>query len=76
MLAKVTSRFPLAAAAVAALPANSLLIDGTAIVINAKGLAIFDPIRPKRHSGRFRPDRTRRKDLRRPRSIENASWRN
>ena len=40
-----TSRFPLAAAAVAALPANSFLIDGEAIVTNAKGLAVFDPVR-------------------------------
>ena len=37
-----TSRFPLAAAAVAAL--NSFLIDGEAIVTNAKGLAVFDLI--------------------------------
>jgi bifunctional non-homologous end joining protein LigD len=46
-----TSRFPLAAAAVAALPANSFLIDGEAIVTNAKGLAVFDLIRRKRHGG-------------------------
>ncbi len=46
-----TSRFPLAAAAVSALPANSFLIDGEAIVTNAKGLAIFDLIRQKRHGG-------------------------
>jgi ATP-dependent DNA ligase len=32
-----TSRFPLAAAAVASLPANSFLVDGEAIVTNAKG---------------------------------------
>jgi len=44
-----TSRFPLAAAAVGALPANSFLIDCEAIVTNAKGLAIFDLIRRKRH---------------------------
>jgi bifunctional non-homologous end joining protein LigD len=44
-----TSRFPLAAAAVGALPANSFLIDGEAIVTNAKGLAVFDLIRHKRH---------------------------
>jgi bifunctional non-homologous end joining protein LigD len=37
-----TSRVPLAAAAVAALPKNSFLIDGEAIVTNAKGLAVFD----------------------------------
>jgi bifunctional non-homologous end joining protein LigD len=46
-----TSRFPLAAAAMAALPANSFLIDGEAIVTNAKGLAVFDLIRRKRHGG-------------------------
>ena len=46
-----TSRFPLAAAAVAALPANSFLIDGEAIVTNARGLAVFDLIRRKRHGG-------------------------
>jgi bifunctional non-homologous end joining protein LigD len=44
-----TARFPLAAAAVGALPANSFLIDGEAIVTNAKGLAVFDLIRRKRH---------------------------
>jgi ATP-dependent DNA ligase len=31
------------------LPANSFLIDGEAIVTNAKGLAVFDLIRQKRH---------------------------
>jgi bifunctional non-homologous end joining protein LigD len=46
-----TARFPLAAAAVAALPAHSFLIDGEAIVTNAKGLAVFDLIRHKRHGG-------------------------
>jgi bifunctional non-homologous end joining protein LigD len=44
-----TTRFPLAAAAVASLPANSFLIDGEVIVTNAKGLAVFDLIRQKRH---------------------------
>jgi ATP-dependent DNA ligase len=44
-----TTRFPLAVAAVASLPANSFLIDGEAIVTNAKGLAVFDLIRQKRH---------------------------
>ena len=38
-------RFPLAAAAVAALPARSCLIDGEAIVTDQKGLAVFDLIR-------------------------------
>ena len=46
-----TARFPLAAAAVGALPASSFLIDGEAIVTNAKGLAVFDLIRRKRHGG-------------------------
>ena len=38
-------RFPLAAAAVAALSARSCLIDGEAIVTDQKGLAVFDLIR-------------------------------
>ena len=46
-----TSQFPLAAAAVTALPARSFLIDGEAIVTNASGLAVFDLIRCKRHGG-------------------------
>ncbi|MGA8929672.1 MAG: hypothetical protein WB537_07960, partial [Pseudolabrys sp.] len=46
-----TSRFPLAAAAVSALPARSFLIDGEAIVTNGYGLAVFDPIRRKRNGG-------------------------
>jgi bifunctional non-homologous end joining protein LigD len=37
-----TARFPLAATAVASLPAHSFLIDGEAIVTDAKGLAVFD----------------------------------
>jgi bifunctional non-homologous end joining protein LigD len=41
-------RFPLAAAAVAALPARSCLIDGEAIVTDQKGLAVFDLIRGHR----------------------------
>jgi bifunctional non-homologous end joining protein LigD len=44
-----TSRFPLAAAAVTALPARSFLIDGEAIVTDASGIAVFDLIRRKRH---------------------------
>jgi bifunctional non-homologous end joining protein LigD len=43
-------RFPLAAAAVAALPARSCLIDGEAIVTDQKGLAVFDLIRGHRPS--------------------------
>jgi bifunctional non-homologous end joining protein LigD len=41
----VTSRFPLIATAVAALPAQSCLIDGEAIVRDKTGLAVFDLIR-------------------------------
>ena len=41
----LTYRFPLAAAAVAALPVNSCLIDGEAIVCDGKGLAVFQFIR-------------------------------
>jgi bifunctional non-homologous end joining protein LigD len=44
-----TSRFPLAVAAVASLPAYSFLIDGEVIVTNGDGLAVFDLIRHKRH---------------------------
>jgi hypothetical protein len=40
--------FPLAAAAVAALPARSCLIDGEAIVTDRNGLAVFDLIRGHR----------------------------
>ena len=41
-------RFPLAAAAVAALPTRSCLIDGEAIVTDQNGLAVFDLIRGQR----------------------------
>jgi bifunctional non-homologous end joining protein LigD len=44
-----TRRFPLAAAAVTALPAHSCLIDGEAIVCDETGLAVFDLIRRHRH---------------------------
>jgi bifunctional non-homologous end joining protein LigD len=44
-----TARFPLAAAALAALPARSFLIDGEAIVTNDKGLAVFELIRRARN---------------------------
>ena len=44
-----TSRFPLAAAAVTALPARSFLIDGEAIVTDESGLAVFDLVRRKRY---------------------------
>jgi bifunctional non-homologous end joining protein LigD len=46
-----TSRFPLVAAAVMALPAHSFLIDGEAIVTDGDGLAVFDLIRRQRHGG-------------------------
>jgi bifunctional non-homologous end joining protein LigD len=42
-------RFPAAAAAVAALPAHSFLIDGEMIVTDEAGLAVFDLIRRQRH---------------------------
>jgi bifunctional non-homologous end joining protein LigD len=45
-----TGRFPLAAAAVAALSARSCLIDGEAIVTDQKGLAVFDLIRGRQPS--------------------------
>jgi bifunctional non-homologous end joining protein LigD len=44
-----TARFPLAVAAVTALPARSFLLDGEAIVTNDRGLVVFDLIRHKRH---------------------------
>jgi ATP-dependent DNA ligase len=44
-----TSRFPLAATAVTALPARSFLIDAEAVVTNASGLAVFDLIRRSGH---------------------------
>jgi bifunctional non-homologous end joining protein LigD len=43
-------RFPLAAAAVAALPVRSCLIDGEAIVTDQSGLAVFELIRGHRHN--------------------------
>ena len=46
-----TMRFPLAVAAVAALPGRSFLIDGEAIVTNDKGLAVFELIRRARNGG-------------------------
>ena len=44
-----TKRFPLAAAAVAALPGRSCLIDGEAIACDDKGLAVFELIRRARN---------------------------
>jgi bifunctional non-homologous end joining protein LigD len=46
-----TARFPLAVAAVSALPARSFLLDSEAIVTNERGLAVFDLIRRHRHGG-------------------------
>jgi bifunctional non-homologous end joining protein LigD len=46
-----TARFPLAAAAVAALPGRSFLIDGEAIVCDESGLAVFELVRRARHGG-------------------------
>src|SRR5215471_7821723 len=43
------NRFPVAVAAVAALPAHSFLIDGEMIVTDENGLAVFDLIRRRRH---------------------------
>jgi ATP-dependent DNA ligase len=43
-------RFPLAAAAVGALPARTCLIDGEAIVTDHNGFALFDLIRGHRPS--------------------------
>ena len=42
---------PIIVAAVTALPAQSFLIDGEAIVTNGDGLSVFDLIRHKRHGG-------------------------
>ena len=47
-----TARFPLAAAAVAALPAHSFVIDGEMIVTDDNGLAVFDLIRRTNGRGR------------------------
>jgi bifunctional non-homologous end joining protein LigD len=41
-------RFPMVAAAVAALPLRSCVIDGEAIVCDANGLAVFDLLRYRR----------------------------
>ncbi len=44
-----TARFPLAVAALAALPGRSFLIDGEAICTDDKGLAVFELIRRSRN---------------------------
>jgi ATP-dependent DNA ligase len=41
----LADRFPLAAAAVAALPARSCVVDGEAIAVDDNGLSVFDLIR-------------------------------
>jgi bifunctional non-homologous end joining protein LigD len=45
----LAARFPLAAAAIAALPAHSFLIDGEVIVTDDDGLAVFDLVRRQRN---------------------------
>ena len=47
-----TARFPLAVAAVTALPAHSFLIAGEAIVTNDDGLAVFELIGRARNGGK------------------------
>jgi bifunctional non-homologous end joining protein LigD len=44
-----SSRFSVAAEAIAALPAHSFLIDGEMIVTDETGLAVFDLVRRRRH---------------------------
>jgi bifunctional non-homologous end joining protein LigD len=44
----LASRFPLAAAAMAALPARSCIIDSEAIACDANGLSVFDLLRYRR----------------------------
>ncbi len=44
----LAARFPLAAAAIAALSARSCLVDGEAIAVDDNGLSVFDLIRHRR----------------------------
>jgi bifunctional non-homologous end joining protein LigD len=44
----LASRFPLATAAIAALPARSCIIDSEAIACDANGLSVFDLLRYRR----------------------------
>jgi bifunctional non-homologous end joining protein LigD len=44
----LAQRFPLAAAAIAALPARSCVVDGDAIACDANGLSVFDLLRYRR----------------------------
>ena len=45
----LAERFPLAVAAIAALPASSCVVDSEAIAVDDKGLAVFDLIHYRRH---------------------------
>jgi ATP-dependent DNA ligase len=44
----LAQRFPLAAAAIAALPARSCIVDSEAIACDANGLSVFDLLRYRR----------------------------
>src|SRR5208283_5498564 len=44
----LAQRFPLAVAAMAALPARSCIVDGEAIACDANGLSVFDLLRHRR----------------------------
>jgi len=44
----LAQRFPLAVAAIAALPARSCIVDGEAIACDANGLSVFDLLRYRR----------------------------
>ena len=44
----LAERFPLAVAAIAALPARSCIVDGEAIACDANGLSVFDLVRYRR----------------------------
>jgi bifunctional non-homologous end joining protein LigD len=48
----LASRFPLAAAAVLALPAKSCVVDAEAIVCDENGMAVFDLVRGHGRNGR------------------------
>ena len=46
-----SGRFPLIVAAIAALPAQSCVLDGEAIACDAKGLSVFEMISWRQHDG-------------------------
>ncbi len=46
-----SERFPLIMAAVAALPAQSCVLDGEAIACDERGLSVFEMIRRRQHDG-------------------------